>query len=311
MTGNLGIMLLIIIPATCNEVGSLFGNPALCNSRALAYASFCMGINDMIFWSYVYNIVRLSIGFGEEKEKIWQNEALAPKSIEDGTVSTKENGEDYWKDATESFSASGEYVHEKSCNQLSEPSTKSKVQTIRKMTISLSEMPAIIALRRLFTPSTYGVIIGLTIGIVSPFRRALIGEKAPLRSIQGALSLLGDGAVPATTLIMGGNLVKGFHKSDIKISAVVGVVIVRYLLLPLTGVCIIKGAIHIGILHPDPLYHFVLLVQYAVPPAMNMGVISQLLGAGESECSVIFFWTYALTLVLFPLWSAYFIWLVS
>ncbi|KAH0460843.1 hypothetical protein IEQ34_008418 [Dendrobium chrysotoxum] len=313
-SGNLGVMLLIIIPATCNEVGGLFGNPALCNSRALSYASICMGINNMIFWSYVYNIVRLSVGFREEKKKIRQNEASAPKSIEDGAVSTNENGEDYWKDAKESFSASGEYVHEKSCTKLSEPSTKSK-------------------------------IIGLTIGIVSPFRRALIGEKAPLRSIQANdnidIILHSDEAVPATTLIMGGNLVKGFHKSDIKMSAVVGVVIVRYLLLPLTGVCIIKGAIHIGILHPDPLYHFVLLVQYAVPPAMNMGkccfshfgaflllyflvsfhdfnnylkfwrsVISQLLGAGESECSVIFFWTYALTLVLFPLWSAYFIWLV-
>ncbi|PKU67337.1 hypothetical protein MA16_Dca016395 [Dendrobium catenatum] len=45
MTGNLGVMLLIIVPATCNEVGSLFGNPALCNSRALAYASFCMGVS--------------------------------------------------------------------------------------------------------------------------------------------------------------------------------------------------------------------------------------------------------------------------
>ncbi|KAK8968201.1 hypothetical protein KSP40_PGU014291 [Platanthera guangdongensis] len=46
----------------------------------------------------------------------------------------------------------------------------------------------------------------------------------------------------------------------------------RCLFLPLDGVGVIKGAIHFGILHQDPLYQFVLLVQYALPPAMNMAL---------------------------------------
>ncbi|XP_020573881.1 protein PIN-LIKES 3-like [Phalaenopsis equestris] len=312
-SGNLGVMLHIVIPATCKESGRPFGNPDSCTSQALAYASLSMGIGDMIFWSYVYNAVRLSMGFEEEKMKIIQQESSSPMSIEEGTTTTREN-DSVWFDTKDSFSTNGEIIQETSGTNFSEPSTNSKVQSLMKMTKSLSERPAVIALRRLFTPSIFGAIIGLTFGVVSPFRRALVGENAPLRSLQGALSLLGDGAVPATTLIMGGNLVKGMSKttsplSNIKISAIVGVVIVRFLLLPLTGVCIIKGAIHFGILHPDPLYHFVLLVQYALPPAMNMGVIYQLFGVGESECSVIFFWAYALTLLLFPLWSAFFMWL--
>nr|CAB3453792.1 unnamed protein product [Digitaria exilis] len=65
-------------------------------------------------------------------------------------------------------------------------------------------------------------------------------------------------AVPAVTLIMGGNLLKG-------------IVAVRYVLLPLLGPAVVKGAAHLRLIQPDPLYQFILLLQYAVPPAMNIG----------------------------------------
>lgn len=41
------------------------------------------------------------------------------------------------------------------------------------------------------------------------------------------------------------------------------------------------------------------------------GTITQLFGAGESECSVIMLWTYALASVSITLWSTFFLWLVS
>ena len=50
-----------------------------------------------------------------------------------------------------------------------------------------------------------------------------------------------------------------------------GIVIARYVALPLMGILIIKGAIHFGLVHSDPLYQFVLLIQFALPPAMNIG----------------------------------------
>ena len=40
------------------------------------------------------------------------------------------------------------------------------------------------------------------------------------------------------------------------------------------------------------------------------GTITQLFGAGKSECSVIMLWTYAFASVSLTLWSAYFMWLV-
>lgn len=55
---------------------------------------------------------------------------------------------------------------------------------------------------------------------------------------------------------------------------IAGVVVVRYVLLPLVGTVLVKAAVRYGVIRPDPLYQFVLLLQYAVPPAMNIGETS-------------------------------------
>lgn len=62
----------------------------------------------------------------------------------------------------------------------------------------------------------------------------------------------------------------GLRGSGIQPSLVLGVIVVRFLLLPIIGIVIVKGAIKLGLVHADPLYQFVLLVQYSVPPAMNI-----------------------------------------
>lgn len=54
-------------------------------------------------------------------------------------------------------------------------------------------------------------------------------------------------------------------------SVILGVVVVRYVLLPVLGVLIVQGAHHLGLITSEPLYQFVLLLQYVVPPAMNLG----------------------------------------
>jgi len=55
-----------------------------------------------------------------------------------------------------------------------------------------------------------------------------------------------------------------------KLSLVVGIIVVRYIALPILGVGIVKGAIHFGLIHHDPLYQFILLLQYALPPAISI-----------------------------------------
>ncbi|KAG0459308.1 hypothetical protein HPP92_022436 [Vanilla planifolia] len=298
--GNLGNMLLVTIPATCKEKGSPFGAPDVCSKYGLAYSSLSMAIGAIFLWSYVYNIVRLSSrqvkekpsfngnvpkfeSIGDCKEPIQEDSVNVPDiEVSSGTIILKP-----------------EFEHE----LLSAESSTRKVCAIRKI-------QSFINFKKLFAPSTIAVIVGFFIGVVSPIRKILIGENAPLRVVHDSVSLLSDGAIPSLTLIMGGNLTKGLRGSSIKTSVIVGIIIVRYLLLPLIGVAIVKGAIHAGLVHADPLYQFVLLVQYAVPPAMNIGTITQLFG-GESECSVIFLWAYAFASVSLTLWSTFFMWLVS
>jgi hypothetical protein len=54
-----------------------------------------------------------------------------------------------------------------------------------------------------------------------------------------------------------------------------------------------------------------LLFQFCVLGLPFAGTITQLFGVGESECSVIFVWVYALASVAVTVWSAFFMWTLS
>lgn len=52
---------------------------------------------------------------------------------------------------------------------------------------------------------------------------------------------------------------------------VIGIQVIRYVALPLSGICVVKAARHFGLVGTDSLYQFVLLLQYALPSAMTIG----------------------------------------
>ncbi|KAJ0464321.1 putative membrane transport protein [Helianthus annuus] len=247
--GNLGNMLLIILPAVCKEKTSPFGDPDVCYEYSIAYASLSLAIGAVYLWLYVYNLVRVFAGppidsgnkdVASTDETVTVQEDLTRTLLPSSLSSTNING-------------------------------KSKVM-LNVMKQQLRNFSRHINLKAVFAPSTIAAIVGFVIGIVAPMRTLLIGTTAPLRVIQDSASLVGDAAIPIVTLIVGGNLLR-----DIA----------------------------------DPLYVFILLLQFAVPPAMNTGTIMQLFGVGESECSVIMLWTYGLASVSLSLWSTIFMWLVS
>jgi len=43
-TGNMGNMLLIVIPTICREKGTPFGDPDECHTNGMAYASLSMAV---------------------------------------------------------------------------------------------------------------------------------------------------------------------------------------------------------------------------------------------------------------------------
>ncbi|KAK9928521.1 hypothetical protein M0R45_025653 [Rubus argutus] len=298
--GNLGNMLLIIIPAVCKEKGSPFGAPDVCHTYGMAYASLSMAIGAIYIWSYVYNIVRIS----------------SKRSAQDSTESLEGSSESIQVSCTEPLLSSKEYgIVEDNADQYALPCTvsqqESKTEPLSKSKNCIVRIFNKLNLKTIFAPSTTGAIVGFAIGVIPQIRKIMIGDGAPLRVIQDTTNLLGDGAIPALTLIIGGNLLKGLRGTGIQKSIVVGIIIVRYVFLPLTGMLIIKGALKLGLVHSDPLYLFVLLIQYTLPPAMNIGTITQLFGAGENECSVILLWTYVFASVSLTLWSAFFMWFVA
>lgn len=69
----------------------------------------------------------------------------------------------------------------------------------------------------------------------------------------------------------------GLRKAKVKPMIIITVVCVRYIFSPLVGILVLKGAGKLGFLAADPLYKFVLMIQYTLPPAMNIGTLQMLL----------------------------------
>ncbi|CAI9272184.1 unnamed protein product [Lactuca saligna] len=281
--GNLGNLPLIIVPAVCKEKGSPFGDPDVCHEYAMAYASLSMAMGTLFVWTFVYNLLRV---FSED----------SGNNIPKETVTMKE-------DLTQSLL----------------PSSTSNVNMMGKEKGMLGTMKQhfgnfsrAVNLKAVLSPSTTGALIGLIVGMIAPIRRLLVGTEAPLHVIQDSASLIGDAAIPTMTLILGANLLRGLKgSSGVSLPLVFGIVAARLVLLPIIGIFIVKGALYLGFVHADPLYVYVLLLQFALPPSMNIGTITQLFGAGESECSVIMMWSYGLASVTLTLWSMFFMWLVA
>ncbi|KAJ4811224.1 Auxin efflux carrier family protein [Rhynchospora pubera] len=293
--GNLGNLLLIIIPAICKEKGSPFGDHDRCRTYGLGYASLSMALGAIFLWSIVYNIVRITSMNTEEENKSYHIGSEEHPFLEET---------DKLINAVYSHLPVSDAESPSSSSQI-------KVPLWKKATEAVASVFKSIDLKKLLAPSTIGVMVGFAIGLISPIQNAMIGESAPLRTIQESATLIGEGAIPSVTLIMGGNLLRGIRRSNVSAWIIAGVILVRYIILPLLGVVIVKGAVRLGLVHADPLYQFVLLLQYAVPPAMNISTMTQLFGAGEKECSVIFIWLYSLASVALTLWSTFFMWSLS
>ncbi|PKA52769.1 hypothetical protein AXF42_Ash001750 [Apostasia shenzhenica] len=154
-------------------------------------------------------------------------------------------------------------------------------------------------------------ITGFFVGAIPWLKSLIVGSSAPLRVIQDSLELLGNGTLPCTTLILGGNLIKGLKKSSVKPSTILAIALVRYVALPLSGIAVVKAAGALGFLPDDSLFRYVLLTQFTLPPAMAIGVMAQLFGVGQEESSVIFLWMYLTAALALTIWSTFFMYMIS
>ncbi|XP_039157408.1 protein PIN-LIKES 3 [Eucalyptus grandis] len=299
--GNLGNLLLIIIPAICDESDSPFGDSTTCTTNGDTYTSLSMSIGAIYIWSYVYVIIRISAN-------------KAPSTLgENGSriKSPEQTSETHAESTTEPFLQSITLEESSAPVDSSIVESEGKETFLQRIRKTAKMLTCGINLKMLLTPITIGAIIGFIIGIVSPIRDILIGDDAPLRFIESSILLLGEALVPSQTLIVGANLLRGLQRSEVNIVVIIGVILVKYIAMPIIGVGVVKAAAHFGLVGSDPLFQFVLMLQFALPPAMSVGTITQLFGAGEGECSVVMLWTYAVAALSLTLWSTFFMWLVA
>ncbi|KAG4992130.1 hypothetical protein JHK87_025587 [Glycine soja] len=120
-----------------------------------------------------------------------------------------------------------------------------------------------------------------------------------------------DGTIPCITVLLGGNLTQGMRSSSIQPLILICIIIARLFLLPAIGFFVVKAAANFGFLPLDPLFQYVLVMQYAMPPAMNISTMAQLFDVGTEEFSVILLWTYGASTIALTLWSTFLIWIFS
>ncbi|XP_050230427.1 protein PIN-LIKES 7-like [Mercurialis annua] len=302
-SGNLGNLLLIVVPAICNEKGSPFGDRETCKSVGLSYASFSMALGGFYIWTYTYHLIRTSA----TKFKAEQEYASKPPNNDlEATLQTcllKDEDVAVFPTSTKSVD------DQETLPIISHLSNGKEVLSSSPCSKFIGILGQFV--KELLSPPTIASILGFMFGAITFLRNLIIGSGAPFRVIQDSIKLLGDGTIPCMTLILGGNLIQGLRSSRIKAWIIVGVVLVRFVVLPAIGIWLVKAAATLGFLPSDPLYHFVLMVQYTLPPAMTIGTMTQLFDVGQEECSVLLLWTYLVAAVAVTFWSTIYMSILS
>ncbi|XP_064942278.1 protein PIN-LIKES 7-like [Musa acuminata AAA Group] len=300
--GNLGNLLLIIIPAICEEDGNPFGDNKICSARGISYVSFSMALGAFYIWTHSYSLMR-------NAGKMYH----ATRTASHGVTGANEGGHGVSVDQESVLSpppvkaVQGMAQHQIEIPLLSGGNLQDKkVNLWDKIKETLHKI-----VEELLAPPTVAAIVGFVVGAVPWLKTLFIGSSAPLKVVQDSMKLLGDGTVPCITLILGGNLTQGLRKSVVRPVLIVAIVCVRYVILPAFGIAVVKAAYGLGFLPHDPLYRYVLMVQFGLPPAMSIGTMAQLFDVGQEECSVIFLWTYLIAAVSLTVWSTVFMWILS
>lgn len=307
-SGNMGNLPIVIIPAICDEKGGPFGARDVCHNNALSYASFSMALGGIFIWTYTFQTIK-SRSMKFKALEAAETLKVPNKDFDANAKTLLLRNEDSENTTIEVPTST--YIGD-SENQIiadhdqSNDSKKGTESSWHRMIEVLSHL-----LAEVMSPPAIATFFGFLFGAVGWLRNIIIGDNAPLRVIQDSLQLLGNGTIPCITLLLGGNLTQGLKSSSVKPLTLISIIIARFFLLPVIGLFIVRAAANFGLLPVDPLFQYVLVMQYAMPPAMNISTMAQLFDVGNEECSVILLWTYTAAAIALTAWSTFLLWLLS
>ncbi|KAF8405574.1 hypothetical protein HHK36_010481 [Tetracentron sinense] len=298
--GNLGNLLLIIVPAICNEDDSPFGDQSICGSIGLSYASFSMALGGFFIWSYTYHLVRSSAMAYKALQEAKEFSQIPNKDLDANGETHLLKGEDQEQVAI--LVPSTNPIDEDTENQYIVKQVSAgkldggKVSFWDKLASVLHQI-----VEELLAPPTIAAIVGFIFGatpwllcILSDCRIHLWGNPMAEKSYNWRWCSTA-----------------GIRSARIKPLVIIGIVCVRYVIMPVIGMGVVKAAGEFGFLPSDPLYRYVLMVQFTLPPAMNIGTMTQLFDVGQEECSVLFLWTYLMAALALTVWSTVYMWILS
>uniref|UniRef100_A0A0D9XGJ8 Uncharacterized protein n=1 Tax=Leersia perrieri TaxID=77586 RepID=A0A0D9XGJ8_9ORYZ len=307
--GNLGNLLLIVVPAVCNEDGNPFGGDrSRCRSLGLSYSSLSMAIGALYIWTHTYTLMKKRCKMYHQSQSI---QCSGDSDEEHHEQKVKENGEDACVDEETPLPLSAKLAEQNEENQMEAPLLSCKSEVAGKGSWTYLKETIHHVVKELMAPPTLSTILGFVFGLVPWLKSLIIGDGAPLRVIQDSIQLMGDGTIPCVTLILGGNLIKGLRKSELKRTVIIAIICIRYVILPVVGIAVVHAAYWVGFVPHDPLYRYVLMMQFALPPAMTIGTMAQLFDVAQEECSVIFLWTYLVASISLTTWSTIFMSILS
>ncbi|KAL7610042.1 hypothetical protein Lser_V15G12188 [Lactuca serriola] len=302
-TGNYANLLVIMVPAICTDNGSPFGDHGICKAKALSYASFSMAWGSFYTWTCTYQMMQAS---ALKYNTIKETEELSNHANQNTHILDTNN--DHIDQIMPSSNLTSQDI-ENQCivQQTSVGNVKKKDGSISDKLVAMLKK----IVNQLLAPPTLGSFAGLIIGAIPWIKHLLTGEKAPLRVIQDSMILLGAGTIPCLTLILGGNLTQGLRKASVGPTIIITVMLVRYLILPVIGIGVIKMAANMGLVPVDPLFRFVLLIMFALPPGINISTMAELFSVGQEECAMLMMWTYLAAAFALTTWSSVYMWILS
>ncbi|XP_047083458.1 protein PIN-LIKES 5-like [Lolium rigidum] len=327
--GNWGTIPLMIVPAICNEEDSPFGDASTCKSLGISYVSLSMAVSlttasltlskngtfwiqicfmqlgNFFIWTHSYSVMKRSAQLYNKG----CNDHPTTNNIRKEQNSREDQNGNYA--AFLPMLSSTDSCEDASNNSVSSTLLSNSLSGTLMHYFRRAKDLLVEILKEMWSPPSVAALVGFTVGAIDKLKSLVTEEDSPLRVVQDTAQLLGDAAIPCTVLILGGNLTKGRGRTTMKPLVVVSIIVIRFVILPACGIGVVKAASELGFLPRSPLYHYVLLLQSTVPPAMSIGTIAQLFDVGEEECSIVFLWTHLVAALALTLWSTVFMSLVS
>lgn len=318
--GNTGNLPLAIVGSVCHTADNPFGQH--CHSRGVSYVSFCQWVSVILAYTLVYHMMEPPLEFYEiveegteieELEQISDNDASKPLLIEAEWPGIEEKETEHCKApfiarifksiSNVSQSTFPDLDHSRESSTPTYPESircLAEPRVVRKIRIVAVQTP----LKHILQPPTIASLLAIIVGLVPQIRASFFGPDAPLSFISDSLEILAAAVVPFVMLMLGGMLAEGPHElSTLGLRTTIGISVARLLVLPILGIGIVVSADKLNFLvDGDPMYKFVLLLQYTTPTAILLGAIASLRGYAVREASALLFWEHIFALLSLSLY---------